>query len=377
MVLVGEHLERPTYRILNTIGEGAQGVCVLAEHDVFGGLVVQKTVGTIGQSDSAIRTTCEPAILHRILHDRIVRVTEAQWDPDPQLTGLNAVTFIMPYYEEGSVHGALTGGHRFRVSDAVRVACDVLSALACMHDEHQLVHRDVKPANVLLEPGRARAVLSDLGSAGYVDPATGGLSSTGMTPLYQSPESGISGVATASCDVYAVGMLMVEMLNGRLPYEDIDWDDVDARLHAGKRAVSDALLDPAPWVPQRLATVIRSLCHRDPCKRPSSAAEALRQLQNLRIVDWRHDTGDGPEGVWTGYWPPEVRRKDQRVTRVAIVTVDRGRQKGQRRAESEWSRGNGKWRRYRDLTRTIDRDDAALRRYFRDVDARAQSAPTS
>lgn len=193
MVLVGEHLERPTYRILNTIGEGRQGVCVLAEHNVFGDLVVQKTVGTLGQVDSAIRTTSEPEILHRIVHDRIVRVMEAQWDPDPAWQGLNAVTFVMPYYPAGSVYDALMEGERFRVSDAIRVACDVLSALACMHDGHLLVHRDVKPANVLLDPGRGRAVLSDLGSAGYVNPATGGVSSTGVTPLYQAPESRTTG----------------------------------------------------------------------------------------------------------------------------------------------------------------------------------------
>ncbi|MGH9197737.1 MAG: serine/threonine-protein kinase, partial [Acidimicrobiia bacterium] len=96
-MLLGECLDRPTYRILHTIGEGAQGVCRRGVHEVFNKDVVQKTVSTFGAPDSAVRVN-EPAILKEIKHDRIVEIWEAQWDPDPDLAKVHAVTFVMPYY---------------------------------------------------------------------------------------------------------------------------------------------------------------------------------------------------------------------------------------------------------------------------------------
>lgn len=377
MPLVGEYLKRPTYKILNTIGEGNQGICVLAQHEVFGQLVVQKTVGTLGQPDSLVRVNCEPAILHEIQHDRIIRVHEAQWEPAPEWAAMNAVTFVMPYYEEGSVLDALLAGHRFGVRDTVRITCDILSGLACMHDDHSLIHRDVKPANVLLEDKRSRAVLSDFGSAGHADPITDGVSAEHVTRLYLSPESGRTKLVTRASDLYAVGMLMVEMLNGHLPYHEIDFTDVEIRLERGKRSVSDVQLEPAMWVPKPLASIVRSLCHDDPAKRPLSAADAIRQLQKLRVIDWRHAEGVGLEGTWLGYWPPNSRRADQRTTRVTITRSSRDSSERFLRAKVDWKHKNGKWRAYRDLSREIAGEERLVRRFFREVDVRAQAAPTS
>ncbi|MET7135559.1 serine/threonine protein kinase [Cellulosimicrobium sp. MI9406] len=375
-MLLGDHLTRPTYRILQTIGEGNQGVCRKAYHEVFECEMVQKTIATIGAPDSAVRTS-EPALLNRIRHDRIVTVNEAQWDPDSRWSGLGAITFVMPYYEEGSVYGALIDGHRFSVRQATQIAIDVLDGLHHMHAVHGLVHRDVKPANVLLEDGKRRGCLADLGSAAYIDPSTGGASSQMVTPLYQAPEAGPAGVTTALGDVYAVGVMMIEMLNGRFPYETIDEVAVDARLGAGQRALDDRSYEPEFWVPRPLATAIRAMCNVDPEKRPRTAADALRTLQSLRVVDWARTSGDGHEGVWIGYWPPEARRESQRVTEVTVTTLASGRDAGKLEAAARWRRPNGPWRNYAQLKDRFDAGDRpALARFFRRVDAKAQSAPT-
>lgn len=375
-MLLGEDLERPTYRVLQTIGEGNQAVCKRAYHEVFKKEMVQKTISTLGIPDAAVRTQ-EPEILNTISHARIVKVNEAQWDPDPEWEGLEALTFVMPYYDEGSVYGALMDDHRFSVLQVRQIAIDVLDALHHMHSAHGLVHRDVKPANVLLEGRRRRGCLADLGSAAYLDAATGTASCAGGSPLYQAPESRPSGTNTSLADVYAVGVMMVEMLNGRFPYETIDDNEVDDRLDAGRRALADRWYEPAFWVPRPLATAIRALCHADPAKRPQNAAEALRSLQSVRVVEWVHATGTGATGTWIGYWPPDARRENQRITEVTITGLVTGRDAGKLEATARWRRPNGKWRNYARLTVRAAADDrAALARFFRAVDAEAQAAPT-
>ncbi|WP_448058409.1 serine/threonine-protein kinase [Cellulomonas hominis] len=375
-MLLGEHLQRPTYRILQTIGEGNHGICRRAFHEVFQTEMVQKTISTIGAPDAAVRTS-EPAILNLITHDRIVKVNEAQWDPDPELEGLGAVTFVMPYYAEGSVYGALVEGHRFSVREAVQIAIDVLDGLHHMHTVHALVHRDVKPANVLLEQRRRRGCLADLGSAAFIDPNTGGGSSAIGSPLYQAPEARPTGVATPRGDVFAVGVMLLEMLNGRFPYEAIDSDDVDARLDTGRRALPDRWYEPTFWLPKPLGTVIRSMCHVDPAKRPEGAAAALRTLQGLRLVDWVRTAGEDVTGTWTGYWPPDERREAQRITEVCVTRLDKGRDTGKLAASARWRRTSGAWRNYAKLRARVGAADRpALARFFRDVDAAAQSAPT-
>lgn len=374
-MLLGEHLQRPTYRILQTIGEGNHGICRRAFHEVFQTEMVQKTISTIGAPDAAVRTS-EPAVLNLITHDRIVKVSEAQWDPDPKLEGLGAITFVMPNCAEGSVHGALVEDHRFSVRDAVQIAGDVLDGLHHMHAVHSLVHRDVKPANVLLEHRRRRGCLADLGSAAFIDPRTGGGSSAVGSPLYQAPEARPSGVVTPRGDVYAVGVMLLEMLNGRFPYETIDSEDVEARLDAGRRALPDRWYEPAFWVPKPLATAIRSMCHIDPAKRPENAAAALRTLLGMRLVDWVRIAGDDLTGTWTGYWPPDERREAQRITEVTIERLTSGRDAGKLAVSARWRRTHGTWRNYARLRARLGATDRpGLARVFRAVEDAAQSAP--
>lgn len=374
-MLLGEYLQRPTYRILQTIGEGNQGVCRRGVHQVFNKDIVQKTVSMLGIPDSVLCVS-EPAILKEIKHERIVQVWEAQWDPDPTRASLRNVTFVMPYYAEGSLHQALVSNYRFSVRETIQIASDILSALHHMHAVHGLVHRDLKPANVLLENSRKHGCLADLGSAAYIDPASGGVSSQLGTPLYQAPEARPSGMTTPVSDVYAAGMLMVEMLNGRFPYDDFDPDEVEARLNSGKRALADRWYEPAPWVPRPLATFIRAVCRRDPAGRPTDASTALTRLQRLRVVDWCHTSGDGLAGTWIGYWPPEKTRAEQRITEVSTVPITKGTYKGKLRATTRWRRSNGAWRSYAQLTRQLEPDQSAVGEYFRAVDEVAQSAPT-
>lgn len=372
-MLKGERLDRPTYSFLHTLDEGNTAVCVRGFHDIFQREVVQKTISMLGVSDGVGR---EPELLKRLQHERIVEVWEAQWDPDPELVKIQAITFVTPYYEGGSIYTALVEGYRFGVHQVMQIADDALAALDAMHGKHGVLHRDVKPANIMLDKERRHAYLGDLGSAAHIDPATGGASSRVGSPLYQAPEARPNGLVTPRSDLYALGVTLVEMLNSRFQYEDLDRNVIDARLDSGRRALADRYYAPGPWVPKPLATFVRGLCNTDSDKRPQDAATALRSLRDIRVVDWRRTDGEGLEGTWQGHWPPEARRSQQRIHEIRTEAIVRGPNGGKLSAVALWRNPNGKWRTYAKLKCRIDADAPSLARFFRSVEAKAQAAPT-
>lgn len=371
-MLRGERLDRPTYSFLRTItDEGNTAICYRGFHDIYQREVVQKTISTLGMPDSIAR---EPQLLMDVKHERIIEVWEAQWDPEHGQ--IQAITFVTPYMAGGSIHTALTEGERFSVQQVVQIASDVLVALDALHDQHQILHRDVKPGNILLEEGRRRARLGDLGSAALMNGEDRGADAHAGSPLYRSPEALSTGRVTARSDLYSLGVTMIEMLNGPFPYEDLDRDDIDQRLANGRRPLVDRSYKPAPWVPKPLATFIRSLINVDPDKRPVDAASALRMLRDLRLVDWRRISGEDLAGTWLGYWPPQERRQRQRIIEIETTLVERGVNKGRIAATARWRTANGKWRHYARLNARLEATAEALAAHFNEVERAAQAAPT-
>lgn len=327
----------------------------------------------LGTTDSAAAS--EPELLKRIEHSCIVPVWEAQWDPSPEWLYLDVITFTTPYFAGESIYKAMIDGHRFGVADVVGVADRVLQALDHVHVVHGLLHRDVKPGNIVLDAARRDAFLGDFGSAAYIQSTTGSADGHAGSPLYLAPEARKTGTVTIRSDLYSLGVTLVEMLYGGFPYEELIDTSIDARLYEGRRALHDSYLQPDPWVPKPLATLLRSMCNSDPQKRPTNAASALRAIRSLRIVDWKRSEGEGLYGRWLGSWPPEKRRDSRRLYEVTLEQVERGHDKGRLTARARWCRPGRKWRNYSKLARTLPDDRVEVARFFRDVEEEAQSAP--
>ncbi|ADD45073.1 serine/threonine-protein kinase [Stackebrandtia nassauensis] len=373
MPIVGDYLQRPTYEVLHTIGEGNVGICRLARHDIFDCNVVQKTISLLGIPDGVAR---EPHLLKEAQHKYLIKVWDAQWEPSPQFKGMEAVTFICDYYPGKSVYDALMDLHVFGLAGAMRICGQMLDALAYLHGDRAYVHRDIKPANILLDESRENAVLADLGSAGKIDPHGGTAPNYGGTPLYLAPEVHARNQVTAKSDLYAIGMVTIEMLAGRFPYEDIARSKVDARLASGKPALPDRYFVLPPYVPPNVKSFIRSLIRVDPSKRPATARAALQKLNGLRYVDWRRTLGTGLVGEWIGSWPPDKVPEKRRIYRVQSSTVKRKGHVEQIKLTAAWRRPAGTWRKVSKLERYVDREDAkALSVFFRDVEDAAHAAP--
>ncbi|WP_067431333.1 serine/threonine-protein kinase [Nocardioides jensenii] len=368
--LHGEYLERPTYSLLHTVGVGAEGKSILWVNEVHGRQVVSKTIDLFGVPGGVARS--EPRILMGLRHDRVVRIFEAQWDgrypPERKV-----VTFTTEYCEGRTVYRALEEGYRFSVSGALQIAYDILDALDYVHVEHELVHRDVKPDNVMLDADRRRGYLGDFGSAARL--AAGRVPAGGQTRPYTAPEA-VDGGLDVRADLYGVGMVLLEMLNGPLPIDDLDYRVIDKRLAERRRSQPDRYFQPAPWVAPKVARIVRTLCARDPERRPDTAADAMRLFEDAACVDWRRESGEGFVGRWEGRWPPNAPASRSRQYRVVAEPVGSGQYKGKVKLTAAWRTAGRQWRGYRSLTRRVDADDAGkLAAFFRAVEAAASDAP--
>jgi serine/threonine protein kinase len=363
-MLKGENPRRATYRILDRLTSGRGDEVLLAEHAIFEEKVIQKTVAIQGYEDALASN--EPAFLKRLDHPRVTPVYEAQFDPVED----RAITFVMPMFAGGDVEHALADDYRFSLAESVQIAIDVLDALAYVHREHRAVHRDTKPGNVLLDADRRRGFLSDFGSAALIDERGGARAVLG-TNVYRPPEARPTGRVGVGADLYGVGMVLWEMVNGRLPWEELEMADVEARLQRGLRSVPDRMLEFEPHVPDRLRRVIRKAIHRQASGRFASAEEFIRALRRVVSIDWRHVEGRGVEGLWLGTWPPR-RREDQRTEyRVTGRVLEGGRDRGKVRLEADFRRPGGSWRQTAaDATVAAD-DTAAASGFFATVEASA------
>lgn len=163
-----------------------------------------------------------------------------------------------------------------RVQTAVAIGRQVASALGHAH-EHGVVHRDVKPSNILLTSD-GRALLADFGVALLADIAADAAGVVGSLP-YMPPEQAAGGRVDARSDLYALGVSVFELACGRLPFADRD--PVAIRARAGPPP-DPRLFEPA--VPQELAELIAKLLAPAPGDRPESAAEAERALADITVA---------------------------------------------------------------------------------------------
>jgi serine/threonine protein kinase len=363
MPLRGE-ASRPTYRIDKPLGSND---VVLAWHHIFCGPCVQKRVSMHGFEDALAAS--EPEFLDKLRHDHIVEVREAQWDPQQN----GAIVFVMRLYEGGSIGEALVNGYRFSVHQAIDLTVHVLDALAYVYREFGAIHRDVKPANVVMDEQRLNAYLSDFGSAATVD-EDGEAAAVLGTDVYRPPEAKATGRVGRGADLYGAGMTLFEMLNGRLPWEQQDFTKLEERLQAGRRALPDSLLSThAPHVPPRLQRVVNKAIARDPSRRFRSPEEFIRALAaaKLHSIDWRHGGGDGLTGIWLGTWPPKRPLERRTTYRVTSRVLEAGRDRGKLRLEAHYLDSGGGWRQAISAATVAADDRAGAGAFFEQVEIRA------
>jgi hypothetical protein len=241
------------YAITQSLGDGAMGDVFRARDTVLGRDVALKVMKAIGPDLATFRARfeAEAQALARLQHPSAVQVFDVGWEGDqPYL--------VMELVGGGTLRGHLEPGPL--PADEVRsLGIQIGNALAAAHD-HGILHRDVKPANILGERGRWK--LADFGIA-HVPGSE--LTMTGQflgTPAYAAPESLSAGEFSPASDVYGLGATLYAALTGQPPYGG----------HLG--ALTTTPLAPvearAPGTPPALVAAVTAALDRDPARRPSA-----------------------------------------------------------------------------------------------------------
>ncbi len=257
-------LER--YRLLRPLGSGGSGSVWLARDERSGREIALKVVPREGNAGT--RAEREAATAARLRHERCLRAYTLSRDAEH-------VYIAYEYIPGRTLRDALRAGE---LSDraVLQIAVQILDGLAHAH-EHGIVHRDVKPSNVLLADGKSiSAYLLDFGLALIKEEET--LTAVGDVPgtlAYISPERLRGRTATPAADVWSVGVLLWEGLAGRHPF----WTSslLDTARAIESRAPS--LAKARPDLPKRLTALVDRALSLDPGKRPSAGkfASSLRR----------------------------------------------------------------------------------------------------
>jgi serine/threonine-protein kinase len=192
--------------------------------------------------------------------------------------------YVMPFVEGESLGAKLTRESELSVQETIRILRDVLSALAYAH-EHGVVHRDIKPDNILLTGDHA--VVTDFGVAKAVGASTdpgSGLTSVGIaigTPAYMSPEQAAGDPYTDHrADIYAVGAMAYHMLTG---YQVFTARSPQAMFAAHAVERPEPIRIRRPAIPQRLADLVMRALEKRPADRSQSAREMLADLESAAV----------------------------------------------------------------------------------------------
>jgi serine/threonine-protein kinase len=196
--------------------------------------------------------------------------------------------YTMPFVEGESLRDRLRREGQLPVDEAVRLTRESADALDCAH-RHGVIHRDVKPENILLSEGHAR--VADFGVARAVEAAGAGrLTETGLavgTPAYMSPEQASGGQVDARSDIYALGCVLYEMLAGEPPYTGPTAQAVIARrLSESAPTVRRA----RPAVTELVERIVAKVLAPMPADRFQTAAELAQALATAQAADHSHTT---------------------------------------------------------------------------------------
>jgi serine/threonine-protein kinase len=267
------------YVVTSTIATGGQGSVYAAEHRLLGRRAAVKVLhqGLSGSQAMVARFVREARVVNQIRHPGIVDIYDIGTLPDGQ------PYCVMEFLPGRSLSALLAASGRLEAPAAVAILEQVCEALAAAHAAG-VVHRDVKATNVMVDDGEPpRAKLLDFGIAKVTEPGAEGLTRAGErlgTHNHMSPEQLLCRPVDARTDVYAVGVLLHQLLTGRLPFVSSDPAEVE-RLHLEAPPPSMAL--QAPVAPALDAVVARCLAKRPEDRYPSAAAlaEAMRAAVGL------------------------------------------------------------------------------------------------
>ena len=261
------------YEIKDTVGQGGMGVVYRAHDTALDRIVALKVLKEDLRSNKqvAARFQREAQAIASLSHPGIVHIYA--------VGSVGRIPFISMEFIEGlTLSQLMKREKKIAWKRALHIAEQVAEALACAHEAH-IIHRDIKPGNVLLAADD-RAYVTDFGIAKVLTAETQ-LTVEGSrlgTPNYMSPERCMNQEITPSSDIYSLGVVMFQMITGRLPYE------AASPVELIKKIVSDPparARDYAPEVPEDVERLVAHLIEKKPTDRPHDAGDVAQMCRRV------------------------------------------------------------------------------------------------
>ncbi len=262
----------PEFEILRVLGRGGVSVVYLGRDRMLGRSVAIKVIDDrfVGDAEALGRFRREAQLLAQLQHPCIVPVHAARRLADGR------VALVMQHMEGPTLRELIRREGPLAFARAEQVLRDVADALAYLH-RRGIVHRDVKPENIYVEPDGARAFLADFGIAKPVD-GDSGLTLTGVvlgTPTYMSPEQIDGAWLNGQSDLYSLGLVGWEMLTGKRPWAG---ETLYTVIYKQKHEYLPLLEQLRPGTPEHLREAVERALLKDRALRWPGAEAFLQQL---------------------------------------------------------------------------------------------------
>jgi tetratricopeptide (TPR) repeat protein len=262
------------YRIIQLLGSGGMGSVYHAWDSGLGIAVAIKIIRADACADPALlaeldgRFKRELLLARQVTHKNVVRIHDLG-----EAEGIKYIT--MPYVQGTDLATLLAGRGRLPVRTALRIVRDVVAGLEAAH-EAGIVHRDLKPANIMVEGDHA--VIMDFGLARSI---SGGMTVAGVvvgTLSYMAPEQALARPVDQRTDIYAVGLILAEMLVGRRVAADVS---AIAELMQRIHEAPPSLRETHPEIPEALDRIVARCIEPEPAARYQTTKELAEDLAIL------------------------------------------------------------------------------------------------
>lgn len=268
------------YSIKKMLGTGAMGAVYLAQDEALDRPVALKVArsSSTGSSNTLKRLSIEAKSAAKIDHPFICKVYDAG--------EIEGIRFIAMQYIKGEDlrHYMKRRGRKRKPAVALRLIRQLAEAMNAAH-EAGVIHRDLKPENILLNR-RGEPIITDFGLARQsVLPEDARLTVAGTmlgSVAYMSPEQANGEVAAFQSDIYALGVILFEMLTGHWPFSGSPYEI--GYLKCTRESPSPLTLDPT--IPPGLADICSRLLAKRKTDRIQSCSELVRELEGINLSDW-------------------------------------------------------------------------------------------